>query len=78
MKFMSLSNSCVYLIHVCISFMCVSNSCVYLIHVCISFMCVSNSCIGGGSGGAGGAAAPTKFKVWGHSPHNRSQYFTSL
>ena len=39
---------------------------------------IAVKCIGGGSGGAGGAAAPTKFKVWGHSPHNRSQYFTSL
>ena len=30
-------------------------------------------CIGGGTEGAVGAVAPTKYKTWGHCPHNRLQ-----
>ena len=29
--------------------------------------------IGGGTGGTVGAVAPTKYKAWGHSPHNHPQ-----
>ena len=31
-----------------------------------------DSIIGGGTGG-GGSGGPTKYKVWGHSPHNHPQ-----
>ena len=32
-----------------------------------------DSIIGGGTGEGGGAVAPTKYKAWGHSPHNHPQ-----